>query len=70
MEHQGRDRQRKRGFFGSMLRGVSNPREGSKIAASERSYVAMTEMPTPGHDCRSWDLPSGSVGGEEGTSGT
>jgi hypothetical protein len=30
MEHQGRDRQRNRGFFSGMLRGVSNPREGSK----------------------------------------
>ena len=27
----GRDRQRNRGFFSGMLRGVSNPREGSKI---------------------------------------
>jgi hypothetical protein len=31
VEHQGRDRQRNRGFFSDMIRGVSNPREGSKI---------------------------------------
>ena len=31
MEHQGRGRQRNQGFFSGMLRGVSNPREGSKI---------------------------------------
>ena len=30
MEHLGRDRQRNRGFFSGMVRGVSNPREGSK----------------------------------------
>ena len=31
MEHLGRDRQRNRGFFSGMLRGVSNAREGLKI---------------------------------------
>jgi hypothetical protein len=31
MEHQGRDRQRNRAFFSDLVRGVSNPREGSKI---------------------------------------
>jgi hypothetical protein len=31
MEPQGRDWQRNRGFFGSILRGVSDPREGPKI---------------------------------------
>jgi hypothetical protein len=31
MEHQGRVRQRKRGFFSGILRAVSNAREGSKI---------------------------------------
>ena len=31
MKHQGRDRQRNRGFFSGMLRGMSDPREGSKI---------------------------------------
>jgi len=31
MEHLGRDRQRNRGFFSGLVRGVSNPREGSKI---------------------------------------
>ncbi len=31
MGSQGRDRQRNRTFFRSMIRGVSNPREGSKI---------------------------------------
>jgi hypothetical protein len=31
MEHLGRDRQRNRGFFSGMLRGVSNAREDSKI---------------------------------------
>ena len=31
MEHLGRDRQRNRGFFSGMVRGLSNPREGSKL---------------------------------------
>jgi hypothetical protein len=30
----GRDRQRNRGLFSGMLRGVSNPRKGSKILFS------------------------------------
>jgi hypothetical protein len=31
MEHQGRDRQRNRALFSGMVRGVSNPHEGSRI---------------------------------------